>query len=244
MTRTPASSAPRRRRSRLQRLKDLVSFPVRALTLFHDDWLGFSCQATERYDEVAARVRGRCLDVGCGTNQFVREFLGGDSIGADVHRYAENHDGVLLEDPTRFPWADGSFDTVTFIANLNHVPVDHRDAELAEAHRVLRDDGIVIVTMALPAVEVIVHGLIWLYDRWLGTALDHDTIRGMAEGEEYYVTGGEIRARLERAGFERVTYHPFSTQWCLNGMYVGRKALGAATSPRPATSTVDRQRCA
>ena len=145
----------RRRRGRLQRLKDFLSFPLRAVSLFHEDWGGFSCQATERYDEVARRVRGRCLDVGCGTNRFVREFLGGDGVGADVHRYEENHDGVILEDPTRFPWADGSFDTVTFIANLNHVPRERRDAELAEAHRVLGGDGIVIVTMALPAVEEI-----------------------------------------------------------------------------------------
>lgn len=234
---------PRRRRSRLQRLKDVVSFPVRALTLFHDDRWGFSCQATERYDEVAARVCGRCLDIGCGTNRFVREFLGGDSVGADVHRYAGNHDGVLLEDPCRLPWADGAFDTVTFIANLNHVPADCRDAELAEACRVLTDGGAVIVTMGLPAVELAVHGVIWLYDRLLGTAIDHDNIRGMAAGEAYYITGREIRDRLKRAGFERVTYHPFATQWWLNGMYIGRKPAGAATSPRAATGPRV-QRCA
>lgn len=217
------ASSPGRRRTRSQRLKDFITFPIRALTLFHEDWLGLSCQATERYDEVAARVRGYCLDVGCGSNRFVREFLGGNGIGTDVYRYAENHDGVILEDPTRFPWADGSFDTVTFIANLNHVPIGCRDAELAEAHRVLDDGGTVIVTMALPAIEVIVHGVVWLYDRLLGTSLDHDNRRGMAEGEEYYVTGKEIRARLARAGFMRVTYHPFLTQWCLNGMYIGHK---------------------
>lgn len=239
---SPARSRPRR--SRLQRVKDFISFPVRALTLFHDDWRGFSCQATERYDEVAARVRGRCLDVGCGTNRFVREFLGGNGVGADMHRYEENHDGVLIEDPTRFPWDAGSFDTVTFIANLNHVPIGLRDAELAEAHRVLRDDGIVIITMALPAVEVVVHGVIWLYDRLLGTKLDHDNLRGMAEGEEYYVTGREIRTRLERAGFGRVTYHPFTTQWCLNGMYVGHKTPAAATSPIPAPQSLARRRIA
>ena len=57
---TTPSIAPlprRRRRGRLQRLKDFLSFPLRAVTLFHEDWGGFSCQATERYDEVAHAAR-------------------------------------------------------------------------------------------------------------------------------------------------------------------------------------------
>ena len=225
-SRSHPASRPRRR-GPLRKMTDFVSFPLRALTLFHDDWGGFSCQATERYDYASGQVNGRCLDVGCGTNRFVRDFLAGHGVGADVHRYVENHDGVILEDPTAFPWADGSFDTVTFLANLNHVPREKRDAELAQAWRVLRPGGTIVVTMALPAVEIVVHKVIWAYDRLLGTSLDHDGMRGMEEGEEYYLTGAEIRQRLARAGFDDVRYHPFVTQWCLNGMYVGRKPLAA-----------------
>jgi SAM-dependent methyltransferase len=225
------------RRSRLQMLKDLLSFPLRALTLFHRDWGGFSCQATERYDYAASQVTGYCLDVGCGSNRFVRDFLAGRGIGVDVHRYAENHDGLLLEDPSVFPWADACFDTVTFLANLNHVPRESRDPELAEAARVLRPGGTIIVTMALPVVEVVVHKLIAAYDRVLGTRLDHDNLRGMAAGEAYFLTGAEIRGRLARAGFVDVTYRPFVTQWCLNGMYIGRKPAAPPSAGSAAATT-------
>lgn len=231
--RRPGPARRPQRRGRRQKFLDFVSFPLRAVALFHEDWGGLSCQATERYDYAASQVVGRCLDIGCGSNRFVRDVLGGDGIGADVHRHADNHDGVLLDDPARFPWDDASFDAVTFLANLNHVPAHLRDAELAEAWRVLRPGGTIIVTMGAPAAEVVVHGLIWAYDRLFGTALDHDNLRGMAEGEEYYLTGAEIRSRLARAGFRDVAYRPFVTQWCLNGMYVGCKVVAAAVAGPP-----------
>ncbi len=222
----PGTASRERARGGIQKVADFVTFPLRALTLFHDDRFGLSCQATERYDYAASQVAGRCLDVGCGSNRFVREFLHGHGVGADVYRYPDNPDGVILEDPTRFPWPDASFEAVTFLANINHVPREHRDAELAEAHRVLRPGGRIIVTMALPAVEVVVHQVIWAYDRLFGTKLDHDNERGMIEGEEYYLTGKEIRTRLSRAGFTAVVYRPFWTQWALNGMYIGSKHNG------------------
>ena len=210
-------------RSFLQKTKDIFTFPLRAFLLFHEDKFGLSCQATERYDYAASQVRGRCLDVGCGSNRFVNEFCSADSLGVDVFKYPDNKNGVIIEDLTKFPWPDASFDSVTFLANINHVPKESRDAELAESFRVTREGGNIIVTMALPIVEIIVHQVVWLYDRLFGTKLDHDNERGMVEGEEYYLTGTEIRERLTRAGYRRIEYKPFWTQWALNGMYIGWK---------------------
>lgn len=211
------------RRTQLQKFKDALTFPLRAFLLFHEDRWGLSSQASERYDYAASAVTGHCLDVGCGSNRFVTETLGGRGMGADVYRYAENTTGVILDDPAKFPWPDATFDSATFLANINHVPASMRDLELGEAHRVLRPGGNIIVTMGLPIVEIIVHQVIWLYDRLFKTKLDHDNERGMVEGEEYYLTGAEIRRLLTRAGFKRITYKPFWTQWCLNGMYIGWK---------------------
>src|SRR5438309_4593223 len=73
------------RRNVLQKWKDFITFPVRALTLFHSDRCGLSCLSSERFDYVAGEVRGYCLDVGCGRyNRFILEYLRGNGKGIDV----------------------------------------------------------------------------------------------------------------------------------------------------------------
>ncbi|HNX96487.1 MAG TPA: methyltransferase domain-containing protein [Candidatus Aminicenantes bacterium] len=207
-----------------QKVKDFVTFPLRAFTLFEDDRFGLSSLRTERFRYVAAQVRGACLDVGCGRHdRFVTEWLAGRGRGIDVFPYEGLEEENIVEDISNFPFADGTFDSVTFIANLNHVPADKRDRELAESFRCLRAGGNIVVTMGSPLAEVLVHRVVWCYDRWLGTRLDVDGQRGMAEGEAYYLTELEIRTRLARAGFCRIGRKRFGTQWGLNALYVGWK---------------------
>ena len=213
-----------RRRSRLQKLFDFVTFPVRAVRLFDDDRWGLSSLRTERFDYVAREVQGRCLDVGCGRhNTFVREFLGGNGVGIDVFRYEGLAEEQIVTDISHFPFEDATFDSVTFIACLNHVPRSLRDVELAEAHRCLRSGGNLIVTMGHPVAEILVHKLIWVYDRLFATNYDADSERGMDPEEAYYLSTGEITERLERAGFSGVRRKLFATQWGLNGLFVGWK---------------------
>ena len=76
------------RRSLRQKLLDFFTFPIRALSLYHQDKWGLSALSTERFDFVAAQVEGFCLDVGCGYhNRFIKEFLDGHGIGIDVYQY-------------------------------------------------------------------------------------------------------------------------------------------------------------
>jgi SAM-dependent methyltransferase len=211
-------------RTSSQKIKDFLTFPLRAFTLFHEDRWGLSSLASERFDYAACAVTGRCLDIGCGYgNRFVTEYLGGNGIGIDVFPYAGLTPEQIVEDLTHLPFPDASFDSVTFIANLNHAPESQRDPELAESFRVLRADGNIIVTMGLPIIEIIVHQVVWLYDRFLKTNVDMDSERGMEEGESYFLTDAEIRIRLARAGFHRIVRRSFWTQWGLNRMYVGWK---------------------
>lgn len=224
-----------RTRSRFRRGLDALSFPLRAFTLFggRDRW-GLSSLATERFDYVQSEVGGYCLDVGCGPhNRFVSEVLGGIGVGIDVYPYeglAEDH---LIEDPSRFPFDDETFDCVTFIANLNHVPNRLRDRELAEAYRCMRNGGRIIVTMGNPIAELIVHKVIAAYDRLFGTNYDLDSVRGMEEGEQYFLLDSEIRARLRRAGFSRIRKKRFWTQWGLNHLLTAEKRVAPALRLEP-----------
>lgn len=211
-------------RTGFQRIKDFLAFPLRALALHHDDAWGLSSLASERYDAVAGHVRGYCLDVGCGPhNRFVTRHLEGHGRGVDTFTYEGLTADDILDDPTSFPFEDCSFATVTFIACLNHVPASLRDAELAEAYRVLEPGGNIVVTMGNPLAEILVHKLVAFYDRRLGTRLDVDGVRGMQEGEQYYLRDREIVSRLARAGFQRITKRYLFTQWALNHLFVGWK---------------------
>jgi SAM-dependent methyltransferase len=208
----------------LQKIKDAIFFPLRAVCLFEEDWRGFSSLASERFYYVATQVQGFCLDMGCGrNNRFIREFLGGHGVGIDVYLYEGLTEENMMADMTNLPWGEGRFDTVTFIANINHIPSSIRQAEIAEAYRILRPGGNIVVTMGNPIAEVLVHKLVAFYDACLGTNFDMDGERGMGEEETYYLTEQEIMSLLLGAGLQSLRKQYFITQWGLNRMYVGWK---------------------
>lgn len=215
-------------RSAVQRALDFASFPLRAFTLFggRDRWR-LSSLATERFDYVQREVSGYCLDVGCGRyNRFVGQVLGGAGRGIDVYPYEGLTDDHIVADMSRLPFEDETFDTVTFIASLNHVPEPLRDAELREAYRCLREGGRIVVTMGNPVAELLVHKVVAAHDRFLGTRHDVDSERGMEAGEDYFLLDAEIRARLRNAGFHDVQKKRFWTQWGLNHLLVAEKRGG------------------
>jgi len=219
------------RRSKAQKILDFATFPIRALTLIEDDFLGLSSLRSERFDYCASEVQGYCLDVGCGKhNWFVTHYLQGNGKGIDVFPYEGLTEEHLVENLTRFPFPEASFDSVTFIANLNHIPEPMRDTELKEAFRCLKPGGNIIATMGEPLTEILAHALVWLYDRILGTKFDIDNIRGMQKGESYYLSHNEIAERLRRAGFCRIAKKRFWTQWGINAMYIGWKVSDPKTT--------------
>lgn len=196
-----------KRRHVFQKAKDFLTFPLRAVLPFKrgaDRW-SLSSRESERFDYVAREVRGYCLDVGCGrNNRFIEEYLGGYGRGIDVHAYEGLTEENLVEDITNFPFADESFDSVTFIANITHVPQPLRDSELAEAYRCLKSDGNLILTMGTPLAEILVHRVVWIHAKLLGRGYDMDTERGMEDGEAEYLLDTEIVERMSRAGFRDI----------------------------------------
>ena len=212
------------RRTSTQMVIDTISFPFRALALIETDRWGLSSLASERYDYVSREVIGFCLDVGCGKrNRFVQEYLDGNGRGIDIYPYEGLTEENLVDDLSTFPFEDVTFNSVTFIANLSHIPESQRDQELGEAYRVLKPNGNIIATMGNPLAEILTHKVVWFYDTVFKTSFDMDNQRGMSEEEAYYLLDNEILERLRRAGFKRISKKHFWTQWGLNHLFVGWK---------------------
>jgi len=168
--------------------------------------LGLTSLEDERLAAVRPWISGRLLDIGAGNNRLVREY--GDGVGVDVHDFGG--DALLLPDTTRLPFAAGTFDTVTFVASLNHIP--EREAALREARRVLRDGGRVVVTMIDPITSAIGHR-IWWYS-------EEKHRGGMHAGEVFGFWPSAMRHLLRSAGFELVDERTFL--YGMNRVYVGR----------------------
>ena len=212
------------KRNLRQKVLDFLTFPIRAFVLHYEDRWGLSCLATERFDFVAQEIKDFCLDIGCGYhNRFIKDFLGGNGVGIDVYKYEGLDNSNIVEDMTKLPFDCETFDTATLIANINHIPEPDRNAELEEIYRCLKPEGKIIITMGNPIAEILVHMVIWLSDRFLGTKVDLDSERGMEKEEAYYLTDMEIVRRLRCAGFHTIRKKYFWTQWFLNHMFIAHK---------------------
>lgn len=144
-------------------------------------------------------VNGRLLDIGCGTNELVRSY-NRDGTGVDVYQWGDVD--LVVEDSAAITLIQDSFDTITIIASLNHIP--NREKVLKEAHRLLRADGKIILTMIPPLISRVWH---FFRKPW-----DVDQMeRGMKEGEVFGLTRKEINALLEKAGFHVIYEKRFMT---------------------------------
>jgi SAM-dependent methyltransferase len=176
--------------------------------------------ANRRVRAVLPYVRGRLLDVGCGFNLLVRHYANG--VGVDVHPWPGAD--VIVTDTAALQWEAQSFDTVTIIAALNHIP--NRAAVLSECRRVLRPGGRIIITMLTPRTSRIWH--------WLRAPWDTDQRqRGMRPGEVYGFTCAQILELFEHAGFRLLSQRPFMLG--LNRVYI----FGLADGPRSAADRAE-----
>jgi SAM-dependent methyltransferase len=156
---------------------------------------------------VLQAVHGRLLDIGCGENYLVQQYrsAGADGLGVDVYPWP-NVDRIV-EDTAKLPFEDGSFDTITFVACINHIP--NRVDVLREARRVLAPGGKVVLTNLTPTLSRLWH-------RWAFWDDDQHE-RGMKPGEVYGFTHEDLVALLSEAGYRLVERRPFS--WHLNCLY-------------------------
>jgi SAM-dependent methyltransferase len=141
----------------------------------------------------APRPQPRVLDLGCGPGNLLDYLVPhgqpfGSDFSADALRFCAGRgfQRLFRADFQQLPVRGDSFDLITSIDVLEHLPDDRR--AIAELHRILRPEGMLVVSV--PAFQ-----FLWG---------DHDTLYG----HHRRYTTGQLRERLESAGFEiqKLTY--------------------------------------
>jgi SAM-dependent methyltransferase len=136
---------------------------------------------------VLAQAEGVVVDVGCGAQPYrgllspSANYIGLDTEDAREHFGYEMPDVRTIDPGGRWPLADDSIDVALATETLEHVP--DPAAFLAEAVRVLRPGGELIMTMPFAA-------------RW--HYIPHDYWR---------FTPSSLRMLMEQAGFTRIVVH-------------------------------------
>lgn len=198
-----------KKRSIHQSLWDFFGIPFR-FVLFDQKWLpkfGWTTLEEERIQKVLPIISGRLLDIGAGQNTLVNIYRNG--VGVDVFNWGGG--ALVVKNTSLLPFIDESFDTITFIACLNHIP--NRLEVLREAKRLLKPDGKVIITMINPILGNIGHA-IWWYSE--------DKKRGgMLAGELGGMWTKEVVTLCQNAGFMYRAHHGF--QLGLNHIYLFSK---------------------
>lgn len=118
------------------------------------DWIDLQWSITvDSLTRIAPRARGRLLDVGCGDKpyehlftEYVTEYVGIEheaSFSATAAAGGRKKPDFLY-DGNRLPFDDRTFDTVLSVQVLEHTP--RPGPLMREMARVLKDDGLLIVT--------------------------------------------------------------------------------------------------
>lgn len=201
----------------LQHAYDFVGAPLRMAMLPDQacEKLHLTSLRAERFAMALKHMKGRCCDVGAGDNilmSLYKEMYPNDidvqaSVGTDIIDWGG--DCVIMKDSKKLPFEDNSFDTVCFLACINHIP--EREETLKEAHRILKPDGQLMISMIGRIVGVIGHA-IWWYSE--------DKHRKVDEEEEMGMNPKEIFELLEKTGFEPPEIKKFV--YCMNYLYLSK----------------------
>ena len=162
-----------------------------------------------RIAAVLKLLNGKTLDIGCQHNHLIRNY--GNGVGVDIYPWAGID--VLIEDSSKLPFEDQSFDTVTIVAALNHIP--NRDACIKEVHRVLKSDGALIITMITPTISKIWHKVVYRWD-------EDQHERGMIDGEVWGFTKKDLVELLVKNKFTVESIKPFMLG--VNTIYIFKKS--------------------
>jgi len=179
----------------------------------------FICRWRSRIVRRHLRPASSLLDFGCGHQALFLRSVAPDlarGVGLDYDatpaRPAANLEIRNFHFKDRFDYADGTFDHVSILAVLEHIPLDAVDALFREFHCILKDGGSVLLTTPTPASKPLLEFLAFRLKIISGPEIaDH----------KHYWSEADITALAARDGFALATYHTF--QAGLNSFAVLRR---------------------
>jgi cyclopropane fatty-acyl-phospholipid synthase-like methyltransferase len=180
----------------------------------------FICRWRSGIVRRAIRPGSTLLDFGCGHQalflQSIRQQIG-HGVGLDYDatpaRLAPNLEIRKYHFHDRFDYADSTFDQVSILAVLEHIPLDQVDVLFREFRRILRPSGQILLTTPTPASRPLLEFLAFRLRIISGPEIaDH----------KHYWSREDIAALAARQGFTSPEYRTF--QWGLNSIAVLTKA--------------------
>ena len=196
--------------SRAKMLASRLAFPLLSLLSREQSLqLGLTPIDDERVIMALKHTKGRVLDIGCGANNFVRSY--GNGVGVDVAAWKGCD--VVIDDAAKLPFKKGEFDTVSYLACLNHIP--NRDDSVKEAARVLSKDGRIVITMITPLMGKFIHWWRFRNDP------DHQERHIDHDHELMGMSPTHIKQILNDAGFTKITRKRFA--YGMNNIYIATR---------------------
>lgn len=171
--------------------------------------LGLTPIDDERVIMGLKHTKGRLLDVGCGANNFVRSY--GNGVGVDVADWKGCD--IVIKDAAKLPFKKAEFDTVSYLACLNHIP--NRNESLKDAARVLKNDGRIIITMITPRMGSFIHWWRFRNDP------DHQERHIDHAHELMGMSPQHIKNILHEAGFTNIRRKRFA--YGMNNVYIAER---------------------
>jgi ubiquinone/menaquinone biosynthesis C-methylase UbiE len=167
----------------------------------------------------AGKVNRSYLDIGCAMGFMVQRVaaLDWDAHGIDVSEWAieqgreRGHTNIQVASATDLPFADESFDFVTAIDVIEHLPADLSPTMVAETHRVLRPGGLAFYATPNPLTNALWNKFTPDYFDEDETHINYQSVDSLKEHfeaySECYVYGhtpwsGQFRAAEQSGAFD------------------------------------------
>lgn len=203
----------------MNRITDTILFPFRCIYPNNNRilFIPVTPLSNERFEAVLSQLEPgkKLLDIGCEDNRLVHKYrkMGGEGVGLDLtpNPLAD----IEVEDSQKLPFPDKSFDYITLVAVINHIP--YRDKVIGEALRCLKPEGRILITNLTPLVGTLGHK-VW---HMIGNDPDVNRRGHMEEGEEYGLSNKFVRKLISDCGFSDIRHIHFS--FGLNNLFIASR---------------------